>query len=367
MNQKIAIIDPVGVKAGLDHYDVSLAASLIRKNFQVIVYSNFLSEKFVIKRFNSSFHRSIFDGITLFARFTNALTNARSEKCQVVILHVFNSDLVDLLFIRMTKLWNFKVVVIFHDIESFISGNSESFISNCVANADSVVVHNKYSYEELLARIRECDKHKIAIIPHGNFNTGLPAADRDTALASFNLDSEKRYILFFGMIKKSKGLEILIEAMKKVPEHIHLIIAGRTRDVNFNYYNDLIKKFELESRIHSFARYITNNERHLLFSLSDIAVIPYLKIYQSGVMLYAMSHDVAIVASDLAPNKMIIDNGNGLLFKTGDSDDLALKLKILTSDNKLLNSVRRSAKSYVTFHHDWDKIGEEFIKLLIRC
>ena len=69
---RIAIIDPVGQKAGLDHYDLSLANSLIGKSFNVKVYSNFGGKNdnaIVKKTFSFSLKRSWINSIRIISEF----------------------------------------------------------------------------------------------------------------------------------------------------------------------------------------------------------------------------------------------------------------------------------------------------------
>ena len=281
----------------------------------------------------------------------------------MIILHLFHSSLIDYLFIRITKYFRFRICLIIHDVESLIHNQNKSWIRMCAGKVNWIVVHNQVIRDELLGKVNPADVNKIVIIPHGNFIGVVEKMDRIFALNCFNLDQHKKYLLFFGMIKKSKGLEILISAMKDVAPEIHLIVAGRCRDILFERYNSIIRQLNLSDRIHTIIRYISNAERNQLFNLAYAVVLPYQRVYQSGVILMAMSYELPVIASDLQANRLNLEGGNGLLFNVNDSSDLAEKINSLFSDDKKRKSFAESGKKYVSLNHNWEKIAEEYIKI----
>ena len=362
----IAIIDPVGRKAGLDYYDLSLAISLKNQYCRVKVYSNFAdnkNESFVKNHFHFTFKKGFFNSFNLFKEYLNALIKSKANKTEIVILHLFHSSFIDYLLITLTYFFGFRICLIIHDTESLLEQSGKSWIQNCCHLSRYIVVHNSLSYDELLKKISSTEKEKVCIIPHGNF-IGLNEITNTIETAKyFNLDSNKIYLLFFGMIKKSKGLEVLIESLKDIPSNVHLIIAGRTRNISFNHYENTINELNLSSRVHPVIRYITNDERNKLFNFSDLVVLPYRKIYQSGVLLQAMSYGLPVIASDLPANKLIINEKNGVLFNTGNASDLAQKINELIMDEKKRKSIAENAKEFVKINNDWENIASDFLNM----
>ncbi len=364
---RIAIIDPIGLKAGLDHYDLSLANALINKSCTVTVYSNFnnTGNKSIVKNhftFSLQFNWLIL--IRLLKEYWSALRMIKADKTEIVIVHLFHSSFLDFFFMSLIRFFGFRICLIIHDVESLIILNKKSWICKCVKIARNIIVHNKFSYDELMIKISPADKFKIFIVPHGNYLGLQVKTDRHEIAKYFNLDIKKSYLLFFGMIKKSKGLDLILEAMSNIPANVELIIAGRTRDISFNHYEKIIEKLNLSKRIHPIIRYITNYERNLLFNFADLAILPYKRIYQSGVMLLAMSYEVPVITSDLPANRYILDESIGILFNENNPSDLALKINRLVADKIKKISIAEKAKKYVTVNNDWTKIGNAFLKIL---
>lgn len=364
---RIAIIDPVGKKAGLDHYDLSLALALNRQFCFVKVYSNFSDDNnssIVFEKFDVNFTKPFILLVKLFPAFYSSLKNAKTDKTEIIILHIFHSTFIDWLMIFLTRRFGFKICLIVHDAESFIYKKRKSWINKCMLLSDNVVIHNKFTYDALYKRSNVDNQNKLSVIPHGNFINLHKQLERDDALIVFNLDKSFKYILFFGMIKKSKGLEIVIEAMKQVSENVHLIIAGRIRDADFSEYISLADKINVTNRLHIMNRYISNEERNTLLNISDTVILPYHSAWQSGVMIMAMSYGIPVIASDLKPNKEVIENGkNGFLFSSGNPSELAEKINFVTSDNEMRDKVGKTGLQYIKVNNDWDKIGEKFINL----
>ena len=89
------------------------------------------------------------------------------------------------------------------------------------------------------------------------------------------------------------------------------------------------------------------------------------KIYQSGVMLLAMSYGLPVIASDLPANKLIIEDKKGILFKEGNSLDLASKINEIINDELKRKTISENAKEYVKLNNDWEKIGSQYLKMFL--
>ena len=99
-------------------------------------------------------------------------------------------------------------------------------------------------------------------------------------------------------------------------------------------------------------------------SLADVIVLPYRRIYQSGVMLQAMSYGIPVIASDLKANREMLNGENGLLFKEGDSADLASKINLLISDDQKRGLTGKNAIDYVAKKHNWKDSADMFMNVL---
>jgi len=132
-------------------------------------------------------------------------------------------------------------------------------------------------------------------------------------------------ILFFGVVRKYKGLEILLRAMPKVLSKVEceLIIAGEFYEP-VSHYQKMIDESGIGPHVHIESRYIPNEEIGELFGRANVLVLPYLSASQSGIAQLALVNGLPVISSRTGGlPEVVIENVNGLLVPPGDPDALA--------------------------------------------
>jgi D-inositol-3-phosphate glycosyltransferase len=369
---KIAIMDYVGSKAGMDYYDTQLLDALAKLNYTTILFSNFksaTSERIIIrKKFSlqtpSFFLLKIADYCLGF--FRAALEYKFKHKGKIVLLHFFEATPKDYFTVRLLYWFGFKIILIVHDVSAFGNKEIESIRNKIFDLSSSIVVQNEFSKQELINYLSAENKNKLTLSRHGNF-IGLvnESVSTKTARQKLNFSDSKKYILFFGQIKKVKGLEVLIKAMPLIDSNTCLVIAGKTWKDDFSYYQKLISDLQIEQRTLKNIKFISDVERELYLKACDVLVLPYHKIYQSGVLLMGMSYRLAVVASNLESNMEVIqENKNGLLFESGNSTDLAKKINVLFKNENLLQEIKTAAYATMIEKYNWENIATDYNKII---
>ena len=121
--------------------------------------------------------------------------------------------------------------------------------------------------------------------PHPIYDHYGVITTREEALKILGLDPNFNYLLFFGLIRDYKGLDLVIEALadkRLVNKKIRLIVAGEFYS-DEKKYRDLVSTHQLDDDIIFIDRYIPNNEVANYFNASDMVVQPYKSATQSGV------------------------------------------------------------------------------------
>jgi len=127
------------------------------------------------------------------------------------------------------------------------------------------------------------------------------------------LDPKKKTLLFFGLIRDYKGLDLLIDAMSLLDDSYQLVIAGECYG-DFGKYRQAIDASPACSRIKAMNRYISDDEVPQLFSAADLLVTPYRSATQSGVIPIAYHFDLPVLATDVGGLKENIERaGTGLV------------------------------------------------------
>lgn len=130
--------------------------------------------------------------------------------------------------------------------------------------------------------------------------------DKAEAREKLGIPKEKKVLLFFGFIRSYKGLDILLEAIRKMPEDYYLVIAGETYG-SFDEYSEYIKKYKMEDRVSINTRYISDTEVSCFFSAADVCVLPYKSATQSGIIGITYHFELPVIATDVGGLKEMIE------------------------------------------------------------
>lgn len=355
--RKISLIDPIGGHGGMDYYDYGLAYGLGNQDLKVLYFTcgktkdrsfnnvlllnsfgnlwdvkGFLRLYFFLKGYYKSFKISNQKGSTLFH------------------FQFFHLGFLNLLILILSTFFKQKKVVTLHDVQSFHKGSAKIISKWCLIFIDGIILHNQFSKTEFEKLFNF--KGNTEIIPHGNYLPFINPQPLNDIAPTINL-------LFFGQIKDVKGVDILLKAMAEVVktnQNIRLTIAGRPWKTGASLFENMVIEFNLTQYVNLHFRYIEDFEIEQFYKNADIVVLPYKKIYQSGVLLLTMSYGRTAIVSNLEPfTEVVAHNENGFVFNSEDSADLANCILGLNKDK--IRNVTAKSKEYIEDKNDWLKIG----------
>lgn len=149
-----------------------------------------------------------------------------------------------------------------------------------------------------------------AFCPHPLYDNFGPKVERKKALQNLNLDPQYQYILFFGLIRDYKGLDLLIEAF--ADERFRnmktkLIIAGEFYS-DEEKYTQQISKYKLQEHIELHNRFVPDPEVGNYFGAADIIAQPYKTATQSGVTQIGYHFEKPMLVTNVGGLAEIIPN-----------------------------------------------------------
>jgi len=151
---------------------------------------------------------------------------------------------------------------------------------------------------------------------------------RDEARRALGVDPSAPLLLFFGFVRRYKGLRTLLQALARVPE-VRLLVAGKFWE-NERSYRERIRRLGLADRVSLVDRYVGNEEVARLFAAADALVLPYLAGGQSAVGVTALSFGLPVIATRIGGLEgLVADGETGLLVEPGSSDQLAHAIRRL--------------------------------------
>jgi len=141
-----------------------------------------------------------------------------------------------------------------------------------------------------------------------------------------------------------------------------LIIVGKPKgsDGYWNQIHQAIAGSPIRDRITERIEYIPDEETELFFKAADVLILPYTRVFQSGVLFLGYSFGLPAIASDVGTvKKEIIEGQTGFVFKPQDSSDLASKIdKYFRSELfRNLDARRAEIKAYANERYSWDKVA----------
>jgi glycosyltransferase involved in cell wall biosynthesis len=200
---------------------------------------------------------------------------------------------------------------------------------------DHILVHTEQMKEELIKKfgVRE---HKVTVVPFG-VNDAIPVArvSRAAARQQLGLAAHAKVLLFFGNIAPYKGVEDLLRALAGLvceDPSFTLLLAGPVKDRTCETYwaelESLIATLGLQKHVRQDIRYIPDADVGLLFKASDVSVLPYRRVYQSGVLALSYAQGVPVIAADVGSMREdVLEGETGLMFNPGDVRDLIDKIR----------------------------------------
>ncbi|MBQ5458882.1 MAG: glycosyltransferase, partial [Bacteroidales bacterium] len=161
--------------------------------------------------------------------------------------------------------------------------------------------------------INHFDKHNKpkTFSPHPIYDHYGIRLDRNEALQKLGLDRNCKYVLFFGLVRAYKGLDLLIDAFadeKLRDSNIKLIVAGEFYQ-DESIYRKQISDLGIEDKIIIHNEFIPDDKVNLYFSAADIIAQTYKSATQSGVTQIAFHFEKPMLVTNVGGLGEIVING----------------------------------------------------------
>lgn len=361
---KIAFLGPAPpIKGGISAFALELCKSYLKSGHKVKMFG-----------FKKQYPSLIFPGKTQTASFElpqslqidNSFIPYRPDTWHkgIKALHEFEPDILfisyfipffaPLYFFVAKALKQAKISVILHNLVPHERWPAARLLAKAVLHqAQSIICLSEATQKELKELMPNSIYLKNMLGFHPVYDQYQPQKP---------IPREPHTLLFFGLIKKYKGLDILISAMPEVLkqyENAKLMIVGEVYGSDEMYQN-MIKELGIQNSVECHFRYVDDAEVAEFFQRAELCVLPYRSASQSGVIATSMAFGLPVLASGLDGLAQYIQDGvNGLLVDAHpepSSKDLALKI-IDYFDTQSFASMSQSQKEKAKAY-SWDALAQ---------
>jgi len=288
------------------------------------------------------------------------------QRRRPAILHVQSllAPRKDVLLVVLCRLLGIRVVLTVHNI---LPHELRPFEAGCYflyyRLADALILHSEQNRRILLERIPDLDPGRLFAIPHGNYAHFRDLElGRAAARGQLGLSADRRIALFFGAIRPYKGLDLLLAAIgpvRRACREALFVVAGHVLVGERTAYEQQVAELGLgaEDVVLRFA-YLSAAEAIAYVCACDLVVLPYRRIYQSGVLLWAYSFGRPVLATRVGSFPESIEEGRtGWLVEEEDAVGLQQALIRILQDPEGLERAGTYARALADTRFGWEGIA----------
>lgn len=308
--KKIIIIGPAYPYRGGNSLFVSHVYDKLKDKFEVKIYN-----------YKLLYPSLLFPGTTQYDKSNESVKKAPNERV-INSINPFNWFSSAYKIIKE----NADLVVFdwWHPFFSFCHFSISSIIKKKYKNkilfiTENVVSHEGKFYEKILTRLglanassflalsKGVEKELSKVTGKNIYSSELPVYncyDNDTAVdykSALGYTDNDKVILFFGYVRKYKGLDLLLEAfpgvLKEIPE-AKLLVVGEFYD-NPDIYFNLINKLGIKDKVQMINQFVPNEEVEKYYKAADVVVLPYRSATQSGILNVAYGFGIPVVITNV--------------------------------------------------------------------
>jgi glycosyltransferase involved in cell wall biosynthesis len=213
--------------------------------------------------------------------------------------------------------------------------------------ADGFIVQSRAVERDLLTLFPGARYEYVPHPVYHGFGSAVPPGEARLRLGI----SAQHVLLFFGYVRKYKGLGVLLDAIALLRGRLDLVllVVGEFYD-DEQTYRERIRRLGLETMVTVRSDYVPNEEVKYYFSAADAVVLPYTSATQSGIAQIAYNFDLPVIATNVGGLSEVVREGEtGLLVAPNDPPALAGRIyEYFTSVDRarLRRTVREEKKRY---------------------
>jgi glycosyltransferase involved in cell wall biosynthesis len=201
------------------------------------------------------------------------------------------------------------------------------------------------------------------VLPHPKYKQFGEVQEKAKARALFSISENSKVLLFFGLIRDYKGLDVLLASMKHLDESFILLIAGEVYGDKNKYLKQIAQISEGRILFHD--RFISDDEVSNYFSAADCCVLPYKAGTQSGIQAIAASFNLPVlVSTNGGLHEQINEGQNGFILDHLNEEAVANKIENVFSGGKLQIVEEFLLRQNDAQKNEWSEFADQLLNFI---
>lgn len=332
--KKIVMVGPVyPYKGGIAHYTGLMYKTLAKKYEMTMVSYKFQYPRFLFKKEQKDYADNTFqvEGTNYWLHTANPIncmcTAHKINKLHpdMVIMQWLHPYFAPCFWILTKCLKNVKILFVCHNVFPHERFPMDKFLTKLtLRQGDLYIVQSKQDEEDLKSVVKNPVYERTV---HPTYDTyKFDNITREQARELLQVKEEEKVILFFGMIRKYKGLQYLLQAMpdiKNKVEHVKLLVVGEMRD-DETPYQQIIEECGIQDILDLRTEYVPDKEVEKYFAASNVVVLPYVSATQSGIVQIAYGFDKPVIVTRVGGlPEVVADEKTGYVVRPENPKELA--------------------------------------------
>ena len=218
--------------------------------------------------------------------------------------------------------------------------------------------------EKVMCDLKQFDNTKpVQLIQHPLYDNFGEKINKELARKNIGIEGEEKIMLFFGFIRKYKGLDILLDALALIKKEnsstpFKVLIAGEFYE-DRKPFDEQVARLGLEDMLILRTEFIPDNEVRNYFCAADVVIQPYRNATQSGVTPLAYHFEIPMIVTNVGGLPSLVPDGIVGLVTEPNAADIAQKItEYFTKDEHFfIKNIVEEKKKF-----SWKKMVDAIVK-----
>jgi glycosyltransferase involved in cell wall biosynthesis len=219
--------------------------------------------------------------------------------------------------------------------------------------------------EKVMSDLKQFDKTKpVKLIPHPLYDNFGEKIDKKLARKNIGIQGGEKIMLFFGFIRKYKGLDILLDALALIKKEntstsFKVLIAGEFYE-DRKPFDAQIARLGLENMLILRTDFISDDEVRNYFCAADVVIQPYRNATQSGVTPLAYHFEIPMIVTNVGGLPALVPDGKVGLVAEPNATSIAKKITeyFIKDENVFIENLKEEKKKF-----SWKKMVDAVIEI----